>query len=165
MRLGLGRQLSTVAIKVPSPDNVLDPDPLIRAAQEFAAEYADVPDVPVCLGLCQPGGVGLTGPRNSVLDITRVALLQLAAHHSPDDVKIVVIYPAEEEEEWAWLRWLPHTWSEDRRQRFLAHDPEGTRRLCAGLNNLLNGRKARARESRSNEPLTLALSPDLLAGR
>jgi S-DNA-T family DNA segregation ATPase FtsK/SpoIIIE len=151
LRLGLGSRPSAVTIKVPPADNVLDPDPLIRAAQDFAGQFRDVPGVPVCLALRQPGGTGLTGPRTQVLDVARGLVLQLAAHHSPDEVKIAAVYPAEEEAEWAWLRWLPHTWSDDRRQRFLANDKEGARRMFAAMNNLLNSRKGRAQESRGSE--------------
>lgn len=152
VRIGLGDRRSTVQIKVPAFDNVLDPDPLIEAAQKLADEYSEVPDVPVCLALRQPGGTGIAGPRPRVLAATRAALMQLAAHHSPDDVKIIAIFPEAETAQWAWLRWLPHIWSEDRQQRFLANEPEGVRHLCTMMSNLLNSRKRRAQESRSGEP-------------
>ncbi len=152
VRIGLGDQPSSVQIKVPPLDNLLDPDPLIEAAHKLAREYSVVHDVPVCLKLRQPGGTGIAGPRQRALAATRAALLQLAAHHSPDDVKIVAIFAEAETAEWAWLRWLPHVWSEDRSRRFLANNPEGVRNLCAMMSNLFNSRKRYLQEHRSSEP-------------
>ncbi len=150
-RIGLGDRPSVVPVKAPPSDNILDPDPLIASAQKLADQYREVPGVPVCLALRQPGGTGIAGPRNRILEATRALLLQLAAHHSPDEVKIVAIFPQDETGQWEWLRWLPHTWSEDHQQRFLANDSEGTRHLCTMMGNLLNSRKRRVQDSRGNE--------------
>jgi S-DNA-T family DNA segregation ATPase FtsK/SpoIIIE len=107
-----------VTVKPPAADQAITPDPLLAAARALAADYLQLPQSPICLSLAQAGVVGLAGPRSAVLTAMRGLVLQLATHHSPDEVKLVALYPAAEADEWAWLRWLPHVWSDDRRQRW-----------------------------------------------
>lgn len=159
VRLGIGNDVpSTIKVKAPVPDDVLNPDPLIKAARSLAEQFHDVPRVPTCLSLRQVGGIGLTGARSYAVETARALLVQIATHHSPDEVKIVAIYPSpekapREQEDWIWLSWLPHVWSDDRQRRFLANDQMGAHQLLTTLNDLLNQRRNLLQERRSNEPI------------
>jgi len=140
LRLGLGMQPFAVTIRPPRQESALDPDPLIQAAQKLAKEFALVPDVPVCLPLREAGAAGLAGSRPAVLRTARALALHIAAHHSPDEVKIAALFPVDEAADWVWLRWLPHVWADDRTQRFLAYEKDAAHRLLMSLYDLLNRR-------------------------
>ncbi|MFF2726292.1 FHA domain-containing protein [Streptomyces sp. NPDC058008] len=77
-------------------------------------ERADLPAVPVTVGLREAGSLGLAGPRARLSGLARSTVAQLAALHSPFDLEIVLIStdrarsPEERRREWAWLGWLPH---------------------------------------------------------
>lgn len=77
-------------------------------------DRAEVPAVPVTVGLREAGSLGLAGPRARLTGLTRATVAQLAALHSPFDLEIVLIStdrsrPLEERRrEWSWLGWLPH---------------------------------------------------------
>ncbi|MFI1187780.1 FHA domain-containing protein [Streptomyces californicus] len=77
-------------------------------------DRAEVPSVPVTVGLREAGSLGLAGPRARLAGLARATVAQLAALHSPFDLEIVLIStdrsrPAEERRrEWSWLGWLPH---------------------------------------------------------
>ncbi|MBM7442825.1 FHA domain-containing protein [Streptomyces sp. HB132] len=77
-------------------------------------ERADLPAVPVTVGLREAGSLGLAGPRARLSGLARSAVAQLAALHSPFDLEIVLIStdrarsPEERRREWSWLGWLPH---------------------------------------------------------
>ncbi|MFH9655271.1 FHA domain-containing protein [Streptomyces anulatus] len=77
-------------------------------------DRAEVPAVPVTVGLREAGSLGLAGPRARLAGLARATVAQLAALHSPFDLEIVLIStdrsrPLEERRrEWAWLGWLPH---------------------------------------------------------
>jgi len=77
-------------------------------------DRADVPSVPVTVGLREAGSLGLAGPRARLAGLARATVAQLAALHSPFDLEIVLIStdrarPLEERRrEWSWLGWLPH---------------------------------------------------------
>ncbi|MEV0784785.1 FHA domain-containing protein [Streptomyces sp. NPDC050423] len=77
-------------------------------------ERAELPAVPVTVGLREAGSLGLAGPRDRLTGLARSAVAQLAALHSPADLEIVLISTDrargvdERRREWAWLGWLPH---------------------------------------------------------
>ncbi|MFF4246672.1 FHA domain-containing protein [Streptomyces sp. NPDC001822] len=77
-------------------------------------ERADLPAVPVTVGLREAGSLGLAGPRDRLSGLVRSTVAQLAALHSPFDLEIVLISadrarsPEERRREWSWLGWLPH---------------------------------------------------------
>jgi DNA segregation ATPase FtsK/SpoIIIE, S-DNA-T family len=141
VRIGLSDGVSSVSVRTPDAHDPLDPDPLIVAAQELGSRYSMVPNVPICLDLRKTGVVGLTGARADVLSAARAMAIQIATHHSPDDVKIAAIFSDVEGDEWAWLRWLPHVWSPNKALRYLACDREGVQRLLGVTNDVLNQRR------------------------
>ncbi|MGW0791838.1 FHA domain-containing protein [Streptomyces sp. NPDC002911] len=77
-------------------------------------ERADLPVVPVTVGLREAGSLGLAGPRARLSGVARSTVAQLAALHSPFDLEIVLISTdrartlEERRREWSWLGWLPH---------------------------------------------------------
>ncbi|MEU9014178.1 FHA domain-containing protein [Streptomyces sp. NPDC048479] len=77
-------------------------------------DRAELPAVPVTVGLREAGSLGLAGPRARLAGLARSAVAQLAALHSPVDLEIVLISTdrsrslEERKSEWAWLGWLPH---------------------------------------------------------
>ncbi|GFH33826.1 FHA domain-containing protein [Streptomyces pacificus] len=78
------------------------------------ADRADVPAVPVTVGLRESGSLGLAGPRYRLMGLARSVVAQAAALHSPAELEIVLIStdparPLEERKRaWSWLGWLPH---------------------------------------------------------
>lgn len=78
------------------------------------ADRAELPSVPVTVGLREAGSLGLAGPRARLAGLARSVVAQLAALHSPVDLEIVLISTDrtrsldERRAEWAWLGWLPH---------------------------------------------------------
>ncbi|MFB7917739.1 FHA domain-containing protein [Streptomyces sp. NPDC056061] len=77
-------------------------------------DRAELPAVPVTVGLREAGSLGLAGPRTRLAGLARSVVAQLAALHSPAELEIVLISAdrgrsAEERgREWSWLGWLPH---------------------------------------------------------
>jgi S-DNA-T family DNA segregation ATPase FtsK/SpoIIIE len=154
VRLGLGELPSSIVIKTPKQQDPFDPDPLIQEAQDLAKEYAGLPDVPICVDLRQDGPLGLAGPSAAVWSTARAIAVQLATHHAPDELKIMAFFSPDEEEEWSWLRWMPHVWSEDRKRRFLACGREMAHELLVYLNALLNERQSRLRDAQLGKPVS-----------
>ncbi len=156
LRLGLGTLPFAVRVKTPAAAPAVDPDPLVQEAIALAGEFQRVTGVPVCLALPDAVVSGLVGSRTAVLNAARTLALQLATHHSPDEVKLAAVFPEGEAAEWAWLRWVPHVWTDDRNVRLLAADREGARRLCVTLSKVLQRRRRemeQAREADAPVPL------------
>jgi len=156
IRLGVGSAPFSMSIKAPRETGLGD-DPLVKEAISLATQFATVSGVPIQLPLRTVGVSGLVGPRSAVLGSVRSLAVQIATHHAPDEVKIVALFPEEEAEDWAWIRWLPHVWSDDRRLRLLAADKEGAHDLLTRLHDDLQRRKAQAlapgQDSKATHPL------------
>jgi DNA segregation ATPase FtsK/SpoIIIE, S-DNA-T family len=151
-RLGVGEKPFSLSVKVTGQARGLETDPLQAEAETMAAQFTSVSGVPIQLPLRSVGVTGLAGPRASLLAAVRSHALQLAAHHAPDEVKIVALFPAEEAGEWAWLRWLPHAWSDDRKLRFLATDTAGAHQLLAHLYDFIQRRRTQLAARKEGAP-------------
>jgi S-DNA-T family DNA segregation ATPase FtsK/SpoIIIE len=152
VRLGLGTLPFGVTVKAPRAPDALDPDPLQQEAASLAGEFAAVPGVPVRLPLRAAGVAGVVGPRSQVVEAVRQLAVQVAAHHSPDEVKLAVLLPAAEAGEWAWMRWLPHVWLDGRRRRLLAADRDGAHEVMGDLQELLGRRMQQADQTHGTSP-------------
>jgi DNA segregation ATPase FtsK/SpoIIIE, S-DNA-T family len=70
-------------------------------------EPATVRDVPVCVDLVATPTVGVCGPPEASRGLMRSLVVQAAALHPPDGLRIIVLAPGGAED-WSWVRWLPH---------------------------------------------------------
>lgn len=140
VRVGVGVVASTTLVKVPTIRDAIYPDPLILEAQSLAARYTEVWNAPVCLNIRSAQVAGIAGDRASVLNSTFALATQLAATHSPTEVKLAVIFPAPEAAHWRWMRWLPHTWNDERTFRYVAGYSDGAARLLLQIERILDMR-------------------------
>ena len=155
LRLGEGDQPFDVDIKLPRKDPTQDIDPLIQEAYKIGKSFETVRDVPVNLHLVKAGVGGIAGARSHILNLARALIVQLATHHSPNEVKIVAIFPSSEKEKWEWMRWLPHVWTDDRQKRFLACYQDSAHKLMTGLYNQLQRRKLALEANRDTKTIPL----------
>ena len=154
VRLGVGVLSSSVPVKAPAVRDPIYPDPLVLEAQSLAARYTEVWNAPVRLNIRKAQVAGVAGDRPSVLNSTFALITQIAVAHSPTEVKLAAIFPAPEAESWQWLRWLPHTWNDDRTVRYLAAEVEGATRLLQQIDRLIDMRQRVAADRASSQKVT-----------
>lgn len=152
-RLGVGAGPLAAKVEPPDQPNPTKADPLIEDARRLAEEFRRVESLPACLSLQKTPIAGIAGERADTLTACQTLVIQLAGHHSPDEVKLAAVFPESEMEEWAWMRWLPHVWSEDRKLRFLSGTPEATHELFAHLGGELQRRRGAERAIGDDEDL------------
>lgn len=140
VRIGTGQVPFHIKLQIPRPDGY-DRDPLLGAADELEDEFRLIDAASIALPLFQSKVVGLVGEREHTLAALRVILAQVAVRHSPDEVKIASFYDEREENEWTWMRWLPHVWDDDRTQRMMSDRSSGAHQLADFLFARLNRRK------------------------
>ena len=100
-RLGLG-SVAWSPVSGDLAEDDVDPEIL-----EIVSNHERLSDLEVLVSL-QPGPVGLVGDTEDVQSAARSALLQLATHHGPADVSVVVVTTEERAGDWEWAQWLPH---------------------------------------------------------
>ncbi|WP_054958407.1 type VII secretion protein EssC [Paenibacillus dakarensis] len=132
VRVGKGTIPFHIQVKAPRADGY-EKDPLIEAAQELAGEFQTVEEASITLPLFESKVIGIVGGRENVLNMLRVIIAQTAVRHSPDEVKTAAFFEEKEAHEWDWLRWLPHTWDDDRSARYLANRRSSAHKLADEL--------------------------------
>jgi len=106
VRVGTGMHAFSIEVKMPQLDAI---DPLVPDVQRMEQEFRMVPDIPCSISLTDAKSLGFTGARRNVAAFSRAILCQIATQHSPEEVRILGIYPASQRQDWEWLRELPHT--------------------------------------------------------
>jgi S-DNA-T family DNA segregation ATPase FtsK/SpoIIIE len=122
-------------------------DDLTLQLRQQAEDATRVEASPVTIPLPMLGVVGVAGSRALTENVLRAAVLQIATHHSPDDVTLMVLFPAVSRATWDWVRWLPHTWDEQRERRYVGCTPEGVERVCRDVAELLQRRTRQVADS------------------
>lgn len=122
LRVGLADQPSTIKLT----GETAPPTPLL-------------PDIPVTVPLIECDSVGVAGPSALANGIARTLLFQIAALHSPGDVRIVVLSP---DANWGWTRWLPHVRAgADGDRLLIGGDATSLRSRLTDLETLIAARK------------------------
>lgn len=91
LRLGTGTRAGSVSVR-----------------QDGRCEPVQAPDLPIGVPLLAVGVLGLAGPDEPLLAVTRGLVCQLATLHSPRELRIVLLVTEGRAAHWAWARWLPH---------------------------------------------------------
>lgn len=146
LRVGIGAVPNLMHINPPE-QSALNPDPLIDAARSLKEEFKNIRNAPVNLPLYDAGIIGIAGPQYLAYSTVRTILFNLITHHSPADVKIVALYSKDDADSWSWLRWLPHLWTDDRFERYIACDANSAKTLLNSLEEKLLRRIPTIRQS------------------
>lgn len=143
VRLGLGDIPFQVKVEVPEERFHLYDDNLRGKPAWIRDNFKTLYGVPVLLDLKEHPLVGLVGGEDKygAYEIARIISLGLAATHSYTDLKMVFLYDGDREEGlWDFARWLPHTWSEDRKIRYIGANVHEIRDVCYELSNVFHER-------------------------
>ncbi|HLZ21764.1 MAG TPA: type VII secretion protein EccCa, partial [Ktedonobacterales bacterium] len=110
-RVGTGPIPLAAPLRIETGNNPLmdyDQECLSRA-QAVVARYSQVENAPIAISLRDAGTLAVSGNRANVRALVRSMLTEMAAFHSPDDLRMLAYFPQEATADWAWLKWLPHT--------------------------------------------------------
>lgn len=172
IRLGIGTLPFQCAISIPAEKFSLTDDVLSGKPKELQKKYAKVKEIPVGIDLRQKALVGIIGQDEKTrMQIVRDIVIQAAAHICYTDLKMVFLFKGNtvtEQETWAFARWLPHTWSADRRIRFFAADENERGEVCYSVAGILRARADQegGTKDRLHSPhyLIFVSDPELLEG-
>ena len=123
IRLGTGDIPSFNEIEVPKEQILQEHDPLNNKTEEIKLAMSTLKDVPVSISLYDNRFVGiLSSDREKALNLARVMCVQIASTHPYTDVRMCVVFPPKERDEWNYMRYLPHVWAPDGKLRLMCCD-------------------------------------------
>lgn len=111
-------------------------DPLYELAKKTAEEKPVLKNVPVSVSLEKDHIIGIVGSENDTECFVRDMLFQIAALHSYESVRLVLIIGEEKLhkwEHWNYLRFLPHFSSPDGEIRYIASNTEDMKLISSDL--------------------------------
>lgn len=168
IRLGTGTLKTAFTVLPPEePKLVLERDPLIDEGNQVALNYKFIESMPILLPLKSAGSAGFWGRDETKIGSTinpqtreqiNSLLIQIATHHAPTEVKIVLVASKNEVSHWDWVKWLPHNWSDDKKHRYFLTDQASRHIVLSEVEALLLQRKNLALEKK-NEKEEVSPSP------
>jgi S-DNA-T family DNA segregation ATPase FtsK/SpoIIIE len=109
LRVGIGAQPLATPLVPPQTGAVEDLEPVCALAlRRFVLVHGAVADLPVAFSLRAHHRITVSGDRAAAAGLVRALLCQLAAFHSPDDLRVWICRDAAREADWEWAKWLPH---------------------------------------------------------
>lgn len=138
IRLGVGNVWNPIQIEIPEERFTVIEDELQREPKRLKNRYSLIERSPITCSLLKNRSVGIIAEARSLLnEMTKKILINLIGLHSPEDVKIIVIYDINRLKEYQWLRKIPHIWSDDHKIRFMASSYESVRNIFSYLEEQL----------------------------
>lgn len=117
--------------------------PVTRGGLEAHESDEPVWGSPLTVNLLETGSLSVVGPSRRTRAVARSLLVNLAATHSSSEVRLWVLTRNTNLRDWAFARWLPHTFDSDRSWS-VASTPTDRTELAKRLTQLLTTRAEEA---------------------
>lgn len=140
IRLGLGDLPLNAELKFNERKFTLDGDNLQDELLELCETPKILKKVPITVSLKDNYVTGVIGERGEMLSFAKGMIFQMAALHSYDELKFVFLYDDSEKDEFEFVKWLPHTWNDERSIRFVATNNNDVKEVSAYLEKQLENR-------------------------
>ncbi len=141
VRLGKGDIPSFNAIETPKEQAMQEHDPLNNKVEEIKLAMSTLKSVPVSLSLYKNRFAGIVSPeRKKALNLARIISVQLASAHPYTELRMCVVFPPKERDEWNYMRFLPHVWASDGKMRLMCCDKNSIGDVMYYLSGIIRDR-------------------------
>lgn len=141
LRIGVGNVPFWAELKFPEQRFSIDDDVMREEVNKFSEEKKMLESVPATFSLLENRVSGIIGDGLAVEGMMHNILLQIAAFHSYDEVKVVFICEEKDLRKYEYVRWMQHCWNNEGDFRYLATSPEEVRELSAYFSRVFNKRR------------------------
>lgn len=133
VRIGVGNELLDAKIDYPEEGFTIEENELKQQADLLIDEFKYLKNVPIAYSFYDNRTTALMGPDYKTLNFMNNIIVQLITFYSYEDLKIVVFTSDERREHWSYLRYLNHTFNNERSFRFFASDTDSAKILAEYL--------------------------------
>ncbi len=107
---------------------------------QFCTKYSTIDDAVVTLSLYDQKLICITAERQKIHQTVDYIAFELSACFDYRDVCIMSLFSIEDYSDFSWMRWIPHTFSDDRRQRYIAFSEKSHKNILYVLTSKLEKR-------------------------
>ena len=140
VRIGRGSRQFSITVNIQKERFTLEDDPLRKYASIIQQKYKYLNNVPISVDLNNTDILGIVGERNKQIDLIKLIITRLSITHCYDEVKFAFIFNHREYDYWEFIKWLPHCWCNDKRNRLIADDIDGTHLVMSYLREIYEER-------------------------
>lgn len=147
LRLGLGDGPISFTVKGQKNGFTIEEDLLLKRAERIVEDGQTVSNIPITCNLLEDGLLGIVGERKAAIQLINNLIAETAALHSYEDVKVVTLFSKQEAKSFDWVRWLPHSFDDNRESRFIADSAQSADALMRSFEDVLKQRNIETREN------------------
>lgn len=149
IRIGNGEIDFSMKISIPKSSLSLEEDDLKNRPQEIYDKYCKVQNAPITFSMQEYPICGVVGNYNDTNKLICNMVAQVATHHCYTDVKIVFVNDKTKAQDLEWVKYLPHSYSDDRTQPFIAETKAEAEAYFKNFDDLFKRRKMSNSEDNS----------------
>lgn len=149
IRVGLGTKEAEINIEAPEEHFTLDDDNLYTSACEIKEKYKYLEKVPTTINLVE-NNITAVIEENKTNYIDGI-IMQLITLQSAQDLKIVLLTSKENEQNWNYMKYLPHCFSEDKEMRFFCTTGEEYKQINTFLEQEYSLRNPKSEDKMENK--------------
>ena len=147
VRIGEGSMKLPNPIRIPKQRFSIENDPLMSLPHDVKEKYETMEGTPKIMDLKREKIIGIVGEDKFMMEFGTSLILQITALHSYVDVKTAfLLKPGAWDKEWRFVKWLPHTFTDQKRARLIADNEESFDCLTADLMSLIKFREDNLRD-------------------
>ncbi len=162
VRLGVGNELLKVQINYPEQGFSVEEDALRKKADEMVEKFKYIYNVPIGYSLYNEKITAIMGDKVRCHGLIDNIILQLISFYTYDDIKIVVFTNDTNKEHWDYIKYLNHSFSNDKSIRFFSTNIESAKNINDYLNVEIQRRIQLLQENGSKlfKPYYIIISDD-----
>ena len=141
LRLGMGNTELKGNISFPEEHFSLEDDNLLKEVYKLGAESRMLENVPISLSFVRNRITAIIGMATMKQQFIEGLILQMAAYHSYEDLKIVLLTNEKNAPIWDYLKVLPHCWSNDKTTRYFGTNLDEAKEISLMLEQEIQARK------------------------
>ncbi len=135
VRLGTGNEFLDVKVNYPEEGFTVEEDELRKQADKMVEEFKYINNVPIGYSLYKNKITALMGNKIKCQALVNNILLQLMTFYSYEDIKFVLFTDEKSKQNWEYLKYLNHTFTNDKSFRFFSANIDDAKKVGDFLNN------------------------------
>ena len=138
VRIGVGNELLNVKVSYAEEDFSVEESVLRKNADQLVQEFKYIENVPIGYSFYENRITAIMG--NQKTTFMNNMLVQLLSFYSYEDLKFAIFTDHKNKDNWEYMKYLNHTFTNNKSFRFFASDEESTKILAEVLNGEVNSR-------------------------
>ena len=140
LRIGVGDSPLKVNFNYSKEDFAIEENAIKEKVESLIEEYKNLKNVPIGYSFYENKITAIMGNKYKTTNFLHNIILQLLTFYSYEDIKLVFFTNKNNEKEWEYLKYLNHTFNNEKSFRYFASDSESAKNVSEYLDFEINER-------------------------